>query len=151
MINFGLGMSELTHGSTAALVEQVGAHPVSVEGEVIHIRFRGPYLPAEARQLMALVGQVQREKGRAYLLIDLTHAGLPSLETRRVLAQAALTVKNAITVYYGVSFITRAMALLLHRMMGLVSKQEVQVFFASDENEGKRIIENCRGERPPAP
>lgn len=94
--------------------------------------------------MMALFERVHADWGPLYVLMNLTDAGLPSTEARRIIAEAAPRFIVHANIYYGVSFITRAIAILLHRVIVLTKKQESKVFFASDESEGQRIIQQCR-------
>src|SRR5262249_12471695 len=137
-------MSEGIPATPVAFPERIGPHLVTVEGDTVHIRFHGPYLPAEAKQVVSLIGNILLEQSAVYLLIDLSRADMPSMETRRVLSQAPASVQAITSVYYGVNFFTRAMAVLIHRMLTLVSKRDFKVFFATDESDGRRILESLR-------
>lgn len=125
-------------------LQQIGPHQIRVDGNVLHIHFQGPYLPDEAKQALSLLKRVQAEQGPVYLLINLAHTGVPSLETRRILSQADTHLMVQANVYYGVSFLTRAIAILIHRMLSLISNQDAKVFFVSDESEGLRKIQGLR-------
>ena len=144
MICFWISMPEVTHAPACSCPQQIGRHQININDSTIHIHFYGTCNADEATKMMALFERVHADRGPLYVLMNLTDAGLPSLEARRIIAEAAPRFSVHANVYYGVSFITRAVAILLHRVIVLVKKQESKVFFASDESEGQRIIQQCR-------
>lgn len=77
------------HGSpsaTAAAPSFVGPHEVRLEGDLLCVRFVGPYLPDEARQILTLGDQLYRQHGGCYMLADARLGHAPGPETRRVIA-----------------------------------------------------------------
>lgn len=137
-------MSAPPTAESSSYSEWIGPHHMLVVGDFVHFRFHGPYLPEEATRAMDLMAEFQAKHECMYLLIDLTEAGMPTMETRRILAQAATRMKTIISVYYGANFVTRAMAVLIHRVMSILSKSEKALYFVADESEGRRQIAKCR-------
>lgn len=74
-------------GSDPEYPQQLGHHPMQIEGDVVFVRFQGPYAPAEARQLLLLADEIYRRHGLMFLLADITSAVPPSAETRRIIAE----------------------------------------------------------------
>lgn len=66
---------------------RIGPHELSLTGSILHIRFAGPYLPDEARQVLSLADQLYRIYGGAYLLADVSRNPPPPPETRRTIAK----------------------------------------------------------------
>jgi hypothetical protein len=104
----------------AIVRHKIGPHEVDVEGDVMHVHMRGPYLPDEARQFLRLSDQIFREHGTMYSLANMAGAPTPSPETRRVLATWEF-LGDYVSVMYGVGTVQRAILSLIlsaQRLLG---------------------------------
>lgn len=64
---------------------RLGQHELSIQDDELFIRFIGSYSPAEARQVLELIGKILAAHGRIFFIIDGTSSEMPGPETRRVL------------------------------------------------------------------
>lgn len=64
---------------------QINRHEVRLEGDILRVRFVGPYLPDEASRILTLADEIFRRHGRVFLLADVAASGPPGPETRRVI------------------------------------------------------------------
>ncbi len=72
--------------SPSQFPQQIGSHAVSVDEDVMVVRYQGEYLAEDARQILTLADQIYSAHGRVFLLADVTHTNMAGPETRRIVA-----------------------------------------------------------------
>jgi hypothetical protein len=123
---------------------KIGLHEVEIEGDIMHVRLGGPYLPEEARQFMTLSDQIFREHGSIYSLADLASAQPPGPETRRVLATWPY-LGEYVSVMYGANLVQRAILQLLSSAKRLLSSTPTPlVQLCATESEARQFIADHR-------
>ncbi len=124
---------------------QVGPHDVEIEHNVMHIRFRGPYVVDEARQFLQLCDELFRTHGAVYILTDVKNTAPPGPETRRILATWPY-LGEYVSAIYGVGAVQRAVMLLtasVHRLLGVTTTAPLYRMFAT-EAEARQFIDQHR-------
>lgn len=114
------------------------------EGDIVHLQICGPLDLGRATQMLELVGQVQRETGRAYLLADLTQLeGIPA-DARRAIGEWSKTNIATAAALYGANFAARTLTSLLYQAVRIVGNKQFELEFARDEAAGRRWLDAHR-------
>ena len=114
---------------------QIGPHQVHVQDDLLFIRFIGPYLPEEARQVLALADQMYRTYGGCYMLADVRQGGPPGPETRRVIGTWPY-LGTYVAALFGVNSAIRVLTTLLvgaQRLLGTRQPIRTELFDHEDE------------------
>lgn len=125
----------------------LGKHAYEIEGDTVVLRSAGQLQPDEARELHQLCEGLLAEKGRLYLLLDLSCGSeLPSA-TRREMGRWNATHEISGVAIFGMSPLRRALLLLLANALSLVRRKPLPFHLAQTEAEARTWLAALR----PAP
>ncbi|MDC0723145.1 STAS/SEC14 domain-containing protein [Nannocystis bainbridge] len=114
------------------------------EQDLAHIKVRGPFDLAVAHTVHGMLADIMAEKGRCYLLADLTRMdGIPTDARKHVGEWHKQHSVSGVGVY-GASFAMRSLATLMFRAIRLVTGKPTEMAFVRDEAEARRWIEALR-------
>lgn len=125
---------------------KIGSHEVEIEGDVMHVRFRGPYRPDDAREILTLSDQIFREHGTMFSLADLAYAQQPGPETRRVLATWPY-LGEYVGIMYGASVAHRAVIRLVasaHRLLRPARTPTPLIEICATEADARQVVDRHR-------
>ncbi|WP_267688148.1 STAS/SEC14 domain-containing protein [Nannocystis sp. SCPEA4] len=111
------------------------------EGDLVHLKLRGPFVLEHARPVHEYLAQLMAETGRCYLLADMSQMdGIPT-DTRRYVGEWHKHHTVSGVAVYGASFATRAIATLMFQAVRIVGVQrQIEMEFFRDESEARRWI-----------
>jgi hypothetical protein len=128
----------------------IGPHEVIIEGDLLVLRFVGPYLPDEAKQILTLTDQVFRKQGSVYYVANVTRGDMLGPQTRRVLATWQYLGQYT-AVMVGTSLAQRAVLALVSSAQRLLSsKPSPFIHFCATEQAARELIAKLREARLPA-
>lgn len=123
---------------------QVGGHAAWLEGDILGVRFVGPYLPEEARQILSLADQIYREHGRVFLLADVSQSVPPGPETRRIIGTWSYLGRYA-AVAFGANLAIRTIfRLVVSAQSALGYRSPILTHIAASEAEARTWIAEQR-------
>ena len=123
----------------------LGTHEYRVEGDLLHIRYRGKITPQDAASVMNLYREIRHQHQRVFDLID-GRAGAELLpESRKVF----MSMTNAETrtdahAMIGLPMGARVMAAMIVRAGRLMRLANVEIGFFSDEASARAFIDEKR-------
>ena len=103
-------------------VQQVDAHQIEINDDVILIRLRGDLTEAQQAQFFGTFAEQARLFGGVYLLGDVAQAGTISPEARRLANQRAKEFKMHACMVFGASVMTRVLVTMIIRASTLVHR-----------------------------
>ncbi|MBZ5715792.1 STAS/SEC14 domain-containing protein [Nannocystis pusilla] len=110
------------------------------EADLVHLKFRGPFVLEHAKTVHEYLAQIMAETGRCYLLADMSQMnGIPT-DTRRYVGEWHKQHTVSGVAVYGASFATRAIATLMFQAVRIVGAQQIEMEFLRDEAEARRWI-----------
>lgn len=124
--------------------DRINKHLVTVEGDILLVRFIGPYQPDEARTITAIMDRIQKERGRVCFLGDLTHAVAPGPGTRRVFVEWQHAGEFPNAAYFGAIWPVRTVAILIHSAMRLMGKKPAPSYYSKTEAEARAWLSEQR-------
>ena len=103
-------------------VQQVDAHQIEIDDDVVLIRLRGDLTEAQQAQLFGIFAEQARLFGGIYLLGDVVQAGTISPEARRLANQRAKEFRMHACMVFGASVMTRVLVTMIIRASTLVHR-----------------------------
>jgi hypothetical protein len=130
----------------AAAVEskRIGMHEIRIEGDLLYLIQHGDYTLSDAQAVNGEVEALLARLGRAYVMVDQTHAGKTPPEARRCLVEwnRKHVVNGA--VIFGGSAAARAVATLVLNAVRIFQSSAVPMQFAASEADSRAWIEKLR-------
>ena len=129
-------------GTLPAVAITTASEPLQLtrEADIVHLKFRGPFVLEHARPVHEYLAQVMDETGRCYLLADMSQMdGIPT-DTRRYVGDWHKQHTVSGVAVYGASFATRALATLMFQAVRIVGNQHIEMEFFRDEADARRWI-----------
>jgi hypothetical protein len=129
-----------------------GKHPYHIEDDVLCLAVRGVFDREDMAELLTVAEQMLAQHPDLYLLGNLHEMTELTLGARKYTAQWLETHRCAGVSYYGTSFITRAIVILVSRGINLLTKSALPVGISQDEAEARQWIARQRlRSRPSSP
>nr|WP_263430310.1 STAS/SEC14 domain-containing protein [Nannocystis pusilla] len=125
-----------------AVATRTASEPLQLtrEADLVHLKFRGPFVLEHAKTVHEYLAQIMAETGRCYLLADMSQMnGIPT-DTRRYVGEWHKQHTVSGVAVYGASFATRAIATLMFQAVRIVGAQQIEMEFLRDEAEARRWI-----------
>ncbi len=119
----------------------IGTHQLVLEDDVVFLTHRGDFTLADAVQMNVEVEAVLKRLGRAFILIDLTHARSMPPEVRRYLAEWNKQHKPSGAILFGASAVSRAVATLVLAAIRIFRADSLPTLFMATEAEARGWIE----------
>lgn len=94
-------------------VIRIGAHALTLEGDVAHLKLNGALSPKESIDFHHHAADILAARGRLFILLDYRQGTYIGPATRRCVAEWNQTHKVSAVAVYGVNPVTRAVATLL--------------------------------------
>lgn len=122
---------------TGKYSQQLGAHRLEVDGNLLRIQLHGLFDEQHAREFYALMARVRSERGSVYCVADMHQAGPPSQGARRHIV-GCLRAGQRIDafVYIGANIMVRSMLALLFNAARLwLGSMDVPIHFVHSDSE----------------
>lgn len=121
-----------------------GKHPYHVEDDVLCLAVRGVFDQQDMAEFLGAAEQVLTQHPNIYLLGNLREMSELTLGARKYTAHWLETHRCAGVSYYGTSFITRAIVILVSRGINLLTHSSLPVGISQDEQEARQWIARQR-------
>lgn len=127
-----------------------GKHPYHIEEDVLCLAVRGVFDRDDMVEVLSAAEEVIAQHKDVYLLGDLHEMSELTLGARKYTASWLQTHRCAGVVYYGTSFITRAIVILVSRGINLLNHNTLPVGITDTEAEARQWIarQRLRARRP---
>ncbi len=127
-----------------------GKHPYHEEEDLVCLAVRGVFDHDDMTELLSAAEEVIARHEQVYLLGNLREMSELTPGARRYSAEWLQTHRCAGAVYYGTSFITRAIVVLVSRGINLLNPNTLPVAIADTEEEARKWIarQRLRERRP---
>jgi hypothetical protein len=123
----------------------LGKHRFEVLGDVLLVETAGEVDPAETHQIMKLMEDLERDRGRALALFDVTLGASMPPESRKIIAHwDRRGSQPAPTAIVGASLAMRALALLITNAIRLVTHKRVPLAFCKSQADGHKWLAGQR-------
>lgn len=123
-----------------------GQHRVTVDGELVALRFVGAAGFAEVVGFHELLAQVLAERGRCYVLVNMVELTGIEARARRFVAEWNRRQQITAGAVYGAGFTARVFVKLLLNTVRLLNANSPEVHIARDEAEARRWLAARRAE-----
>ena len=127
-----------------------GKHPYHVEDDIICLAVRGVFNGDDIAEFLSAAEEVIAQHKDVYILGDLHQMSELTLAARKYAASWLQTHRCAGAAYYGASFITRTIVILVTRGINLLNRNTVPVGITDTEEEARQWIggHRLRARRP---
>ena len=121
-----------------------GKHPYHVEDDILCLTIRGVFDRDDMEEFLKAAEAVLAQHKDVYLLGNLHEMSELTLDARKYTARWLQTNRCAGAVYYGTSFITRAIVVLVSRGINLLTHNSLPVGITDTEQEARKWITRQR-------
>ncbi len=131
----------------------IGPHQVWRRGDLLEIRFAGPFTYEQVMQLRELMLAVRRDHPGCYMLADASGLTGITAEARRAMSDWSRSnpvERLSGAGVYGVNFAMRTLIMLTVSAVRFMTRREVSLHFAADEAEALAWIAERRAAGGPA-
>jgi len=117
-----------------------GPHRVTEDGEMVHLKFVGKATYAETVAFHELLARVLGERGRCFVLVDLTELTGVDAKARRYIGEWNRSHRITAGAAFGASFTGRAFVTLMLNAIRLMNTNAPEIYMARDESEARRWL-----------
>ena len=121
-------------------VYHVGGTEIRIEGDLLFARTRGALVPEAATLIVELYQQMIKERGRYFLLADMSETGEVPPALRRQVVVGTRAHPPVAAAFYGGSLATRAMNALLMSALNLLSGRRLNLASFSSEEQARQWL-----------
>jgi hypothetical protein len=122
----------------------IGTHQLRIEDDLAYLRINGDINPPDTKGLLEHFQRVHQQKGHLFLLFDAVHAGTISAESRRMFIEWNRTYPIAAVVNFGGGMVQKALAVLLHNAIRIMTKKAPLFAYLATEAEARKWLDEQR-------